>query len=43
MAFGVVGIWTFTNLEMAYALLRVEERRRAYMRASVRNVVLTVA
>ena len=34
MAFGVVGIWTFTNLEMAYALLRVEERRRAYMRAS---------
>jgi O-antigen/teichoic acid export membrane protein len=42
MAFGVVGIWTFTNLEMAYALLRVEERRRAYMRASICNVVLTV-
>ncbi len=42
MAFGVLGIWTFTNLEMAYALLRVEERRRAYLRASVCNVVLTV-
>jgi O-antigen/teichoic acid export membrane protein len=43
MAFGVFGIWAFTNLEMAYALLRVEERRRTYMRAAVANVVLTVA
>lgn len=43
MAFGVFGIWAFTNLEMAYALLRVEERRRAYLAASVTNVLLTVA
>ncbi len=43
MAFGVIGIWTFTNLEIAYALLRVQERRRAYLRASVCNVVLTVS
>ena len=43
MAFGVLGVWTFTNLEVAYALLRVEERRRAYFTASVCNVVLTVA
>jgi O-antigen/teichoic acid export membrane protein len=42
MAYGVIGVWTFTNLEMAYALLRVEERRRAYLRASVCNVLLTV-
>lgn len=42
MAFGVLGMWTFTNLEMTYALLRVEERRRAYLRASVCNVLLTV-
>ena len=42
MAFGVIGIWTFTNLEMAYALLRVQERRTAYFRASICNVVLTV-
>ncbi len=42
MAFGVFGIWAFTNLEMAYALLRVEERRRTYLRAAVANVVLTV-
>ena len=26
--FGVLGLWAFTNLEIAYALLRVEERRR---------------
>src|SRR5262249_21608427 len=29
--FGVLGLWAFTNLEIAYALLRVEERRRAYL------------
>ena len=28
MALGVLGLWAFTNLELAYALLRVEERRR---------------
>lgn len=43
MAYGVFGIWAFTNLEMAYALLRVQERRRTYMRAAVANVLLTVA
>src|SRR3954449_5763043 len=26
MAFGVLGLWAFTNLEIAYALLRVDER-----------------
>lgn len=43
MAAGVFGIWAFTNLEMAYALLRVSERRRAYLIASSANVVLTVS
>lgn len=42
MALGVLGLWAFTNLEVAYALLRVEERRRTYLRASLANVVLTV-
>ena len=42
MAFGVLGLWAFTNLEIAYALLRVEERRRTYLIASVSNVLLTV-
>jgi O-antigen/teichoic acid export membrane protein len=43
MAYGILGLWAFTNLEIAYALLRVDERRRTYLRASVANVVLTVA
>ena len=43
VACGVLGLWAFTNLEVAYALLRVEERRRAYLAASVANVLLTVA
>jgi O-antigen/teichoic acid export membrane protein len=38
----VLGVWAFTNLELAYALLRAEERLRAYAVASVSNVVLTV-
>jgi O-antigen/teichoic acid export membrane protein len=38
----VLGVWAFTNLELAYALLRVDERLRAYATASVTNVVLTV-
>jgi O-antigen/teichoic acid export membrane protein len=42
MAYGVLGLWAFTNLEIAYALLRVDERRRTYLVASVSNVVLTV-
>lgn len=40
---GVVGLWAFTNLELAYALLRVQELRRIYMVASISNVLLTVA
>jgi O-antigen/teichoic acid export membrane protein len=42
MRIGVLGLWAFTNLEIAYALLRVEERRRTYLIASVTNVLLTV-
>ncbi|HTR88579.1 MAG TPA: lipopolysaccharide biosynthesis protein [Solirubrobacteraceae bacterium] len=38
----VLGLWAFTNLEMAYAQLRVDERRRAYMYASGANVAMTV-
>jgi O-antigen/teichoic acid export membrane protein len=43
MSAGVFGIWAFTNLEMAYALLRISSRRRAYLIASSANVILTVA
>ena len=38
----VLGLWSFTNLELAYALLRVEERLRTYATASLINVGLTV-
>lgn len=38
----VLGVWAFTNLELAYALLRVEERLRSYATASLSNVGLTV-
>jgi len=43
MACGVLGLWAFTNLEIANALLRVQERRRVYVIASLSNVLLTVA
>jgi O-antigen/teichoic acid export membrane protein len=43
MGFGLLGLWAFTNLEIAYALLRVEERRREYFMTSLFNVLLTVA
>ena len=43
VACGVLGLWAFTNLEVAYALLRVQELRRVYVTASVTNVLLTVA
>jgi O-antigen/teichoic acid export membrane protein len=43
MSFGLLGLWAFTNLEMAYALLRVEERRREYAIAGIVNILLTVA
>lgn len=39
----VLGLWTFTNLELAYALLRVDERALAYALATVANVLLTIA
>jgi O-antigen/teichoic acid export membrane protein len=39
----VLGLWAFTNLEMAYAQLRVDERARAYVYASAANVAMTVA
>ncbi|MEJ7796966.1 MAG: lipopolysaccharide biosynthesis protein [Solirubrobacteraceae bacterium] len=42
MRIGVLGLWAFTNLEIAYALLRVDERRRTYLIASLTNVVLSV-
>jgi O-antigen/teichoic acid export membrane protein len=38
----VLGLWSFTNLELAYGLLRVDERVRAYAAASLINVGLTV-
>jgi O-antigen/teichoic acid export membrane protein len=37
-----LGLWAFTNLEMAYAQLRVDERARTYVLASGANVGLTV-
>ena len=39
----MLGLWAFTNLEMAYAQLRVDERARAYVYASGANVAMTVA
>ena len=39
----VLGLWSFTNLELAYGLLRVDERLRVYAIASVSNVLMTVA
>jgi O-antigen/teichoic acid export membrane protein len=39
----VLGLWSFTNLELTYQLLRVDERLKLYAAASVCNVVLTVA
>jgi O-antigen/teichoic acid export membrane protein len=38
----ILGLWSFTNLETAYALLRVQERRQVFLVASLANVVLTV-
>jgi O-antigen/teichoic acid export membrane protein len=39
----VLGLWAFTNLELAYGLLRVEERIRTYAVASLVNVLMTIA
>jgi O-antigen/teichoic acid export membrane protein len=38
-----LGLWAFTNLEMAYAQLRVDERKRVYVYASGANGLMTVA
>ena len=38
----ILGLWAFTNLEMVYAQLRVDERTRAYIYASGANVGMTV-
>jgi O-antigen/teichoic acid export membrane protein len=38
----VLGLWSFTNLELAYGLLRVDERLRTYAITSLTNVVLTI-
>ncbi|MGH2851689.1 MAG: lipopolysaccharide biosynthesis protein [Solirubrobacteraceae bacterium] len=38
----MLGILAFTNLEIAYALLRADERTGTYMRASIVNVVVTI-
>ncbi len=38
----VLGLWSFTNLELAYAVLRVDERLRLYAVASVSNVLMTI-
>ena len=42
LSIAVVGLWAFTNLEVAYALLRVDERARAYLTASLINTGLTI-
>jgi O-antigen/teichoic acid export membrane protein len=38
----VLGIWSFTNLELAQAVLRVDERLKAYAICGTANVLLTV-
>jgi O-antigen/teichoic acid export membrane protein len=38
----VLGLWSFTNLELAYGVLRVDERLRTYAIASLSNVALTI-
>jgi O-antigen/teichoic acid export membrane protein len=43
MSLGLFGLWVFTNLEMANALIRVEERLKLYVIMSMTNILLTVA
>jgi len=38
----LLGLWSFTNLELAYALLRIDERARAYATAALINVGITI-
>ncbi len=42
MLITVLGLWSFTNLEMTYAVLRVDERAGTFLRASLVNVALTI-
>jgi O-antigen/teichoic acid export membrane protein len=42
MASGIFGLWAFTNLEVANALLRVEERLKTYVVFALCNILLTV-
>ncbi len=42
VALAMLGLWSFTNLEIAYALLRADERKRTYMKATIADVVLTI-
>ena len=42
MLITIGGLWTFTNIELAYAQLRVDERASTYLRASFANVGLTI-
>jgi len=42
-AIALLGLWAFTNLEVAYSLLRVEGRAKTYIIASVSNVVISIA
>ena len=39
----ILGVWSFTNLELAQAVLRVDERLKAYAVCNTVNVLLTVA
>jgi O-antigen/teichoic acid export membrane protein len=39
----VLGIWAFTNLELGQAILRVDERLRAYATVTLINVLGTIA
>ncbi len=38
----MLGLWAFTNLELAYGMLRVDERVRAYAVTTLANVGLTI-
>jgi O-antigen/teichoic acid export membrane protein len=42
-ACALLGVWAFTNLEIAYSLLRVEQRAKDYIVASISNVGISIA
>jgi O-antigen/teichoic acid export membrane protein len=42
-ACALLGLWAFTNLEIAYSLLRVEERAKTYVITSISNVGISIA